>query len=340
MKIVNPDARLIEHNVHPYTFIERVGRTCYKSEDKITDDSAVRFVSMLAKKQHGAMMEHEYLYFKFENSGDIHRFIKNLINADDKNIDLLKYINIQNSWMSASFRAWIEFFANIAKINEKYKDDNAKEFDVNIYAYMLKILNTAYPEVFVSPSEYGWTITNPQMLISLMDRDTFINDIKNTISDVKERDDIISALLPHTVLFVCDRGVSHEFVRHRPASFGQESTRYCNYTNGQFGGDITVIKPMFYEEGSLPYKTWEMNCRVCEQTYIDLINYGSTPQEARSILPNSLKTEIFITATEKEWQHIVNLRYHGTTGAPHPQMKEVMAIAYPQLIDASENRIK
>lgn len=340
MKIVNPDARLIEHNVHPYTFIERVGRTCYKSEDKITDDSAIRFVAMLAKKQHGAMMEHEYVYFKFINLDDVHSFINTLISLEDRYKELLRYINISRYWMSASFRAWMEFFAAVAKINEEEKKlNNGKGIDTSIYAFMLKLLHTRYPEVFLDPSFYEWDVKS-KTLISIIERDDMINDVKNSISGQELVDDTISTLLPHTVLFICDRGVSHEFVRHRPASFGQESTRYCNYTKGQFGGDITVIRPMFYKEDSQEYALWRESCAFCESAYNTLIDLGSTPQEARSVLPNSLKTEIFITATEREWQHIVNLRYHGVTGAPHPQMVEVMSIAYPQLISASENRIK
>lgn len=131
------------------------------------------------------------------------------------------------------------------------------------------------------------------------------------------------AVLEHcsfTVKFICDRGVSHEIVRHRVASYCQESTRYCNYSKGQFNSEITVIKPCFLEEGSFGYHTWQVGCEDAEQTYFLLLNYGLTAQEARSVLPNSLKTEVVMTANIREWRHFLNLR---CAPAAHPQMREV-----------------
>ena len=339
MKIVKANAKLIPHDVHPYVFIERVGRTCYKSEDKITPDSAKRFVEMLAKKQHGAMLEHEYLYLKFYTGTK--EFIAGLTDLDQTNMRLFKYMNIQEHYISASFRAWIEFFNEVAKIDKEEKTYSVSGWPKakGIYAYILKMFHNEYPEVFKAPAEYGWKENATQMLIATLSREGLIEDIREEIPDKTSQNETISALLPHTVLFVCDRGVSHEFVRHRPASYGQESTRYCNYANGKFGSEITVIEPLFYADDEQKYNTWKTLCLLAEQNYNRLIEMGSTAQEARDILPTSLKTEIFITATENEWQHIVNLRYHGTTGAPHPQMKEVMAIALPQLEETSENRI-
>ena len=134
------------------------------------------------------------------------------------------------------------------------------------------------------------------------------------------------AMLEHSVLsvrFVCDRGVSHEIVRHRLASFGQESTRYCNYSKDKFGGEITFIKPLFFEEGTPNYELWRNACSVAEQTYFKLIEAGASPQEARSVLPNSLKTEIVMTANYREWRHFFNLRAARATGPAHPQMEEL-----------------
>lgn len=120
-----------------------------------------------------------------------------------------------------------------------------------------------------------------------------------------------------SVLFVCDRGVSHELVRHRLASFTQESTRYCNYSRGKFGGEITVIEP----PGLKDPEDWEMAMMDCESAYIKAIEDGVTPQIARSVLPNSLKTEIVVTANLREWRHIFKMR---TSKAAHPQMRELM----------------
>lgn len=134
------------------------------------------------------------------------------------------------------------------------------------------------------------------------------------------------AMLEHsilTVLFVVDRGVSHEIVRHRMASFAQESTRYCNYTKGKFGGELTFIKPFTIEQDSPEYIDWHNAMYEAELDYNHMIACGVQPQIARSVLPNSLKTEIVMTANYREWRHFFELRALGTTGAPHPQIKQV-----------------
>ena len=123
-----------------------------------------------------------------------------------------------------------------------------------------------------------------------------------------------------SVRFVCDRGVSHEIVRHRLAAYCQESTRYCNYANDQFNGEITVIKPLYLEEGTAVYRIWKRSCETSEIAYFDLLTEGCSPQEARSVLPNSLKTEVVMTADIREWRHFIKLR---NSPAAHPQMREV-----------------
>lgn len=123
-----------------------------------------------------------------------------------------------------------------------------------------------------------------------------------------------------TVRVICDRGVTHEIVRHRVASYSQESTRYCNYSSDKFGNELTFIKPCFWDEGSECYKLWEKSMKEVEDNYIKLINEGAKPQEARSILPNSIKTEIVMTMNLREWRHFFKLR---TDAAAHPQMREV-----------------
>ena len=167
------------------------------------------------------------------------------------------------------------------------------------------------------------------------------------------------AMLEHAnmcVRFTVDRGVSHEFVRHRLASFAQESTRYCNYSGDKFGNEITVIEPCFYD--SIPeetkeetrrllggaimssanadklvkadanliarYSSWYTECMMAGRCYMHMLELGATPEEARAVLPTSLKTEIIITANMREWRHMFKLRALGTTGKPHPQMAEVM----------------
>lgn len=117
-----------------------------------------------------------------------------------------------------------------------------------------------------------------------------------------------------TVRFVCDRSISHEIVRHRLASYSQESTRYCNYS------ELTFIQPCFFMDKPWAYCAWENAMGFAENVYLDLLSDGCTPQEARSVLPNSTKTEIIMTANLREWRHFLKLR---TAKAAHPQMREL-----------------
>ena len=140
------------------------------------------------------------------------------------------------------------------------------------------------------------------------------------------------AMLEHysfSIKFVCDRGVSHEIVRHRVASFAQESTRYCNYSKDKFGNELTFIYPRFWdryiglkeEPNALNlYENWHTARENAEKAYFTLLEKGATPQEARSVLPNSIKTEIVMTANLREWRHFLKLR---TAQAAHPQMREL-----------------
>lgn len=123
-----------------------------------------------------------------------------------------------------------------------------------------------------------------------------------------------------TARIVCDRGVSHEIVRHRLASYSQESTRYCNYQKDKFGSELTFIKPVFWKEGSPEFVLWSEVMQKIEKEYMRLIDMGAAPQEARSILPNSLKTEVIMTMNLREWRHFLRLR---TSEAAHPQMREI-----------------
>lgn len=141
------------------------------------------------------------------------------------------------------------------------------------------------------------------------------------------------AMIEHayvTVKFVCDRGISHEIVRHRIASFAQESTRYCNYSKDDFGSEITFIIPEYIAYGSEGFKIWKEQMKSAEKAYFDLLEFGLTAQEARAVLPNSTKTELIMTANLREWIHFFKLRVEGITGTPHPQMLE---IAVPLLQD-------
>ena len=139
--------------------------------------------------------------------------------------------------------------------------------------------------------------------------------IKNGHESVLEHESI-------SVRVICDRGVTHEIVRHRIASYSQESTRFCNYSNDKFGNELTFIKPIFnkYNCDAGMYDTFEDTCRFIEKRYFEMLKHGATPQEARSILPNSLKTEIVMTMNLREWRHFFKLR---CDKAAHPQTREI-----------------
>lgn len=143
------------------------------------------------------------------------------------------------------------------------------------------------------------------------------------------------AVLEHcsvTVKFTCDRGVSHEIVRHRMASYCQESTRYCNYAQEKFGEEITVIAPCFWDpatkDGERKLRIWRYAMRDAEDAYFALLEAGCSPQEARTVLPNSLKTEVVMTANLREWQHFLRLR---CSPAAHPQMRQVAMMLLKKL---------
>ncbi len=123
-----------------------------------------------------------------------------------------------------------------------------------------------------------------------------------------------------SVRIICDRGVSHEWVRHRIASYSQESTRYCNYSQAKFGNELTFIKPYFAEPDTPLYSAWELAMRNAEKAYFDMLSIGAKPEDARSVLPNSIKTEFICTMNLREWRHFFRLR---CAPAAHPAMREI-----------------
>lgn len=170
-------------------------------------------------------------------------------------------------------------------------------------------------EMLLHLEKYGRTCYKSEKNITLDSAKEFVRRlIENGHESVIEHEKV-------TVKVVCDRGVSHEIVRHRVgASYSQESTRYANYSKDRFGREITVIKPFFFEESSANYALWEHMMQECEDAYMCMIDHGAKPEEARSVLPNSLKTEIIITMNLREWRHFFKLR---TSSAAHPQMREI-----------------
>ena len=265
-----------------YKQIEKVGRVCYKSEDKITEDSAKPFVDRMIKSGHGAMLEHGTIYLAIPMT----TYAPEAVN-----------IYRHNSY---------------SKVNECNK--------------------------FIFTDKYGdkvaaWCVTtNLRVLVE--------NDCLEDLEFLCEPTEYHERRV--TVHFVCDRGVSHEFVRHRVMSFAQESTRYCNYSKDKFGNELTFIIPSWCsnrdEVHIVPDKydvDWNdkliedfgneqgrlyIGLALAENTYLDLLKIGWTPQQARAILPNSLKTELVMTGFVSDWKHFFGLR---CDSAAHPQAMEL-----------------
>lgn len=337
MKIVKAGHEHIsKEGLSPYQFIEKIGRTCYKSEDRITEDSAEKFVEGLVSRGHTAMIEHFWVHITCEATS-----IEDLVNefhyfSGDNEASLFRFMQVTEIdgtvYISCPIRAIIDLY------------DMWEGKVLNDITALIAEVCFKYPAFFKDTliKEYH---TDHKYSAKVWDKEpSFINALKDDLYGLPEK--IINRELmkhsTHTVLFTCNRGVSHELVRHRPCSFAQESTRYCNYSKDKFGREITVIDPTtagFYPSLDM-YKAWAYSCDNSEKQYFNLLDMGATPQEARGVLPNDLKTEIIMTANETEWQHIVNLRAKQTTGKAHPQMVEIMYPWYEELKDLSNGRIE
>lgn len=294
MRMIKPDAKYLDPGKSVTKFIELCGRTCYKSEDKISEGTDKAFFEKMVANGHHAMLEHAYLYGKAINSN-----YQKIMRGN-------RFINFEgvNGFFSMSMRVAVE-------LSQSKSEDIYQE---RFYREMERALNAAIDGEFYSSSD-----------IIMMSRDAFIVEVHYP--------SYLHNLIPHTVLFTVDRGVTHELVRHRIASFAQESTRYCNYSKGKYGSEITVIEPEDWETKTDAEKELiTSHLEDVESLYIKLTQECNWPaQRARMILPQCTKADIIVTAIEDEWFHILDLRLFAKTGASHPDMKRVMKIVYPSL---------
>lgn len=261
-----------------YKQIERAGRVCYKSEDKITEDSAKDFVDRMIKLGHGAMLEHGTVYLIIDCSG--------------------RLLDVANKYVNNKYSEW-----------------------------------TLHPD-----GVHYYITTNYRVLL----QNGWLDDLQYLCEPTEYHEKRV------TVHFVCDRGVSHEYVRHRVFSFAQESTRYCNYSKDKFNNEVTFIIPEWcpeiredsnkgWDPCSMYDKFYLQHLQMAEDTYFSLLkqwdekvpdkryksgfrNNPWTPQQARAILPNSLKTELVMTGFVSDWEHFFKLR---DAGSAHPQAREL-----------------
>ncbi|RPH39705.1 MAG: FAD-dependent thymidylate synthase [Desulfobulbaceae bacterium] len=272
--------------------LEACGRICYKSEDKITEDSAVPFVRKIAVHGHNSVLEMAVATLEVSCS-------------QERLFELYacqpKYLIIDPGasgfLLTGSIRAFREMY-NQNPGNQLIND-------------MLLVLAGRTPYLFEGVFDSG----------RAMPPDAEIAVRKVSLADVE--------LMPPELLFrhrylgvkfIVNRAVTHELVRHRPCSFLQESQRYCRYSQDKFGNQITFIKPMFYEKGTVEYSLWQQAMEDTERLYLQLLE-TSTPQAARTVLPNSCKTEIVMYCNLMEWKHVIALR---TSQAAEPSMREIM----------------
>lgn len=273
MKLIESSVQIIEEK-DPYKMIELAGRTCYKSEDKITENSAKEFVDRMIKLGHGAMLEHGTVYLT--------------ITATSPEV---------------------------------------RKYEINPYSRVKKISVDGI-------NGRAYITTNYRVLVE----NKWLDDLKYQCDPTPSHEKRI------TVKFICDRGVSHEFVRHRVFSFAQESQRYCNYNKDKFNNELTFIKPTWLDIPTGDYTYWDGDwCDIdnmkiqlpsdngvadnflwclnnAGMQYRLLINKGLKPQEARAILPNAIKTELVMTGFESDWEHFFELR---CSGAAHPDAKKL-----------------
>lgn len=293
MKLIDSSVSLIDI-ADPFMKIEKAGRTCYKSSSEMTEETAIKFYANLVSRKHFAMLEHAT--FCFEVTEHMYHGLYGH-----------KYLNYSVEELDDGSQRFL-ISGNLRALNESQED-------AILYCLNELNLNLVYRD-FNNPLLPSSFFTHHIRLVNI-----------DCVPNIQEH-----AYKKHKYLtfhFICDRGVTHEIVRHRPASYAQESTRYCNYSKDKYGNEITYIYPADFDNWDSSDRAFFYSALVgAEESYLALLNRaGKTPQEARAVLPNALKTEIIMTANCEEFDHFFDLRGRGTTGAPHPDMKRVADMA-------------
>ena len=267
MKLINSKVEILEPTGYTiddiYKQIEIAGRTCYKSEDKITPTSAKEFVDRMIKSGHGAMLEHGTVYLDMPNSAGNYNLVPFFASNPYSKVVIKSLDDRVHNCITTNFRVIVENFA--------------EEYIPDVLQYICE------------PTEFH----------------------EKRIS----------------VRWTCDRGVSHEFVRHRVFSFAQESTRYCNYSKDKFGHEITYMQPC-WEMQKDEEELFLLQLEQAQNAYNALISSGWRPQQARAILPNALKTELVMTGFESDWKHFFELR---CDTAAHPDARKLALELYNKL---------
>ena len=316
MKLIKPSVQLIKQEGRlegMYKHIELCGRTCYKSEDKITDDSAVDFVNKMIASNHTAMLEHGTVYLTLSVRPEDHNRI------------------VHFPWY--------------------YDNAEANFYEVFSYVQSLFMFNP-YTKINMHTDEHIGVTT---MCITTNLRVIIENKLEGIMHEF-----ITEPTLYHTpritLKFTTNIGVTREGNRMRANSIAEESTRYCNYTKDKFGNEINIVLPVWINDeiikAFIDYKNTDGKTLIdnlsnevgalevyadaikqCEVSYKKLIKLGWKPQQAREVLPLATKSEVVYTAFPYQWRHFFDLRMFGTTGAPHPNMKDIATKAAEVLLE-------
>ena len=294
MRVVAPSFEILDDldNQSLAVRIEACGRICYKSEDKITEESAVPFIKRIVKHGHNSVTEMGALSLK--------------VTIDSESLAtqffaiIPKYLQIDRLekkvlLISGTVRAFRELYQNYGS--------------VKLVKAITNYLAQGNPLFFEDLLPKRGAVPQSGVIVEKMS----LEEIDGLSADLLAKHRFLA------VKFITNRAVTHEIVRHRPCSFLQESQRYCRYSEDKFGSEVTFIKPMFFEEGSAEYKIWEEAMVYTEKLYLKLLE-TSSPQAARTVLPNSCKTELIVYANLLEWFHIFKLR---TSPAAEPSMREL-----------------
>jgi len=294
MKIVPPSYEVLDQldRRSLAVRIELCGRICYKSEDRINEETAIPFVAKMAEHGHNSVLEMGVVTLE-------------IICADEQEVTeffLLqpRYLHIDReenrllvTGSIRSFRELLQWYPESAVVQ-------AACF----------LLSERHPYFFKGALPSRGLLAVPSISV----RKVALEEVDQLLPE---------SLLTHrymAVKFIVNRAVTHEIVRHRPCSFLQESQRYCRYSEDKFGNEVSFIRPMFFARESAEYLLWKKSMQEAEQRYLKLLE-TCTPQAARTVLPNSCKTELITYANLEEWRHIFSLR---TTKAAEPSMREVM----------------
>ena len=278
--------------------IEQAGRLAYKSEDKITSDSALPFCERIINSGHFPVLEFANLHLKVKaDTKELEKFIINGI--QNHKYLTIAFIDEKTLLISGTVRAFRDSLLENSLI------------EVNIAKYLYNM----NPFLFHIYEMYGKHKIVDIKTVST----TEVLKIADSSSNIYPLEHLMCA-----VKFIVNRAVTHELVRHRPCSFIQESQRYCRYSNDKFSNQVTFIDPeVFFSQYEVSENRgiWIDTCSASEKAYLKMIENGASPQAARTVLPNSCKTEIIVYTTINEWDHIFRLR---TSSAAEPSMQEIM----------------